>query len=167
MTGPVFVDTNVLVYRADGSEPGKQACADAWYTFLWRSRTGRLSFQVLQELYSVLTRKLTPGYNESEAREIVRELTVWKPVPVDLSVIESGWWLQERYRLSWWDALIVAAASKCECSVLLTEDLQHGQVFETVRVIDPFAESARTPVEVLESVEAMPPPMVPGVADDS
>ena len=53
MTGPVFVDTNVLVYRADASDPTKQARADAWYRFLWRSRAGRLSFQILLELYSI------------------------------------------------------------------------------------------------------------------
>jgi len=59
------------------------------------------------------------------------------------------WFLQDRFSLSWWDALIVAAAQMCECEVLLTEDLQHGQVFDTVRVVDPFASPERTPEEVL------------------
>ena len=52
MTGSVFVDTNVLVYRYDTSDPIKQARADAWYRHLWNPRCGRLSFQVLQEMYS-------------------------------------------------------------------------------------------------------------------
>ena len=153
MTGPVFVDTNVLVYRADASDPVKQARADAWYRFLWRSRAGRLSFQILLELYSILTRKLTPGFDEPEAREIVRELTAWRPVVVDLPVVERAWLLQKDHLLSWWDSLVVAAAQTCECRVLLTEDLQDGQVFDAVRVVSPFALPNRTPSEVLEGLE--------------
>jgi predicted nucleic acid-binding protein len=153
MTGRVFVDTNVLVYRSDASEPARQARADTWYRFLWRSHAGRLSFQVLSELYSTLTRKLRPGFDEREAREIVRELTAWEPVPVDLGVLERAWALQEGHLLSWWDALIIAAAQLSECRVLLTEDLQHGQAFGAVRVVDPFASPTRTPAEVLEALE--------------
>lgn len=154
MTGPVFVDTNVLVYRSDASDPERQTRAEAWYRFLWRSRSGRLSFQVLSELYSTLTRKLKPGFDQREAREIVRELTAWGPVPVDSGVLERAWSLQESHLLSWWDALIVAAAQLSECRVLLTEDLQHGQEFSAVRVVDPFASPARTPAEVLEALES-------------
>ena len=152
MTGPVFVDTNVLVYRSDASVPVKQARADAWYGFLWRSRAGRLSFQVLQELYSTLTRKMRPGFDGREAREIVRELMAWKPIPVDRTVLERAWSLEDRYSLSWWDALIVAAAQTAECDVLLTEDLQHGQVFGTIRVVSPFAKPDSTPSEILQSL---------------
>ena len=65
--------------------------------------------------------------------------------------MERSWLLQQRYSLSWWDALIVAAAQSCECSVLLTEDLQHGQIFGEVRVVDPFRWPDRTPAEVLEA----------------
>ena len=153
MTGPVFVDTNIFVYRSDASDPAKQSCADAWYTFLWRTRSGRLSFQVLSELYSTLTRKLRPGFDEPEAREIVRDLTAWNPVSVDLAVLERAWLLEERYCLSWWDALIVAAAQISECRVLLTEDLQPGQVFGAVRAVNPFTTPERTPAEVLENLE--------------
>ena len=149
MTGPVFVDTNVLVYRSDASDPVKQARAEKWYAFLWRSRAGRLSFQVLLELYSTLTRKLRPGVDAREAREIVRELTAWKPIQVGPAIVERAWFLEERHALSWWDAMIVAAAQVCECSVLLTEDLQHGQVFDAVRVVNPFVAPDRTPSEVL------------------
>ena len=149
MTGPVFVDTNVLVYRCDASDGAKQARADAWYAFLWRSRAGRLSVQVLLELYSTLTRKMKPGFDAREARQIVRELTHWQPIPVDLTVVERAWSLEERYSLSWWDALIVAAAQAGECSVLLTEDLQHGQAFDEVRTVNPFADPDRTPSEIL------------------
>lgn len=152
MTGLVFVDTNVLVYRHDTTEPSKQSRADAWINLVVRNRAGRLSFQVLQELYAVLTRRAIPTVPASTAQSIVRELTAWRPIPIDLAVLERAWSLQERYGASWWDALIVAAAQAGECKVLLTEDLQHGQVFGTVRVINPFASPDRTPESILDSV---------------
>ena len=149
MTAPVFVDTNVLVYREGGSEPDKQSRANDWIVHLVRRRAARISFQVLQELYATLTQKLMPAFEIGEARGIVRDLAVWHPATIDLAILERAWQLQERHFLSWWDALIVAAAQSCECSALLTEDLQHGQVFGRVRVIDPFASPERTPDEVL------------------
>ena len=149
MTGPVFVDTNALVYRYDAQNPAKQARADAWFTFIWHSRTGRLSFQVLQELYATLTRKLRPAMPAPDAQLIVRSLAFWQPVAVDLAMLERAWLLQDRFSMSWWDALIVAAAQVCACKVILTEDLQHGQVFDTVRVVDPFASPDRTPADIL------------------
>ena len=149
MTAPVFVDTNVLVYRQDGSDPTRQSRADDWIAHLARLRAARISFQVLQELYATLTRKLKPAFDAEEAQGIVRDLAVWRPVVVDLAVLERGWLLQQQRSLSWWDALIVAAAQSCACAVLLTEDLQHGQIFGQVRVIDPFASPARRPEDVL------------------
>ncbi len=154
MIGPVFVDTNVLVYRHDISDPIKQSRADDWIALLVHYRLSRLSIQVLQEFYATLTQKLKPRFDVQEAQEIVRELASWQPVTLDLTVLERAWVLQDRYSLSWWDALIVASALRCECEVLLTEDLQHGQVFETVRAIDPFAASDRTPTEILEALES-------------
>ena len=112
-------------------------------------RTGRLSFQVLQELYATLTRKLRPNLEPQEARDIIDLLASWSPLAIDLTLIKTAWTLQDRYSLSWWDALIVAAAQASDCRVLLTEDLQHGQVFGRVRVIDPFASPERTPAELL------------------
>ena len=150
MTAPVFVDTNVLVYWHDSSDSAKQSRANDWITLLVRRRLARTSFQVLQEFYSTLTRKMKSDFDTREAQEIVRDLAVWRPVAVGLAAMERSWLLQQRYSLSWWDALIVAAAQSCECSVLLTEDLQHGQIFGEVRVIDPFTSSDRTPAEVLE-----------------
>ena len=151
MTAPVFVDTNVFVYRHDGSEPMKQGRAEAWITYLARTGTGRLSFQVLQELYATLTRKAHLTFDPPEARGIVRELAAWRPVVVDRRVLERAWWVQDRHAVSWWDALIVAAAQSCVCSVLLTEDLQHGHDFGGVRVVDPFRSASHTPAMVMEA----------------
>ena len=149
MTGPVFVDTNVFVYLHDDSEPQKKTRADKWISLLVRDRSGRVSFQVLQELYATLTSKRRLKVDVEEARLIVRELAVWQPVAVDLAMLKRAWVLQDRFPLSWWDALIIAAAQTCECKVLLTEDLQHGQEFGAVRVVNPFDSPDRTPEEIL------------------
>jgi predicted nucleic acid-binding protein len=138
MIAPVFVDTNVLVYSLDQREPEKQACARDWLDRLWATRGGRLSFQVLQEFYVIVTRKLRPGLDAEAARKIVRSLWAWQPVAIDERSFIAAWDIQDRFQLSWWDALIVASARSSRCSILLTEDLQHGQDFEGLRAIDPF-----------------------------
>ena len=152
MTGPVFVDTNVFVYLHDDSEPQKKTRADKWISLLVRDRSGRVSFQVLQELYATLTSKRRLKVDVEEARSIVRELAVWQPVAADLAMMKRAWVLQDRLPLSWWDALIIAAAQTCECKVLLTEDLQHGQEFGAVRVVNPFDSPDRTPEEILAAL---------------
>ncbi|MFP4348019.1 MAG: hypothetical protein ACLFQY_07040, partial [Desulfococcaceae bacterium] len=68
MSAKIFVDTNVLVYGRDAGEPAKQQQAAAWITYLWESRTGRLSIQVLQEFYSTVTTRLKPGLEPADAR---------------------------------------------------------------------------------------------------
>ena len=153
MTGPVFVDTNVLVYRLDASNQSKQSRAENWIAYLGHHRAARISFQVLQELYATLTRKVKPAFDAEKARAIVRDLAGWQPVAADLAILERAWRIQERYILSWWDALIVAAAHSAACSALLTEDLQHGQLLGQVRVIDPFASPELAPQEVLASLQ--------------
>jgi predicted nucleic acid-binding protein len=139
---PVFVDTNVLVYARDASDPEKQATAAAWIEHLWTSAGGRLSVQVLQEYYVTVTRKMDPGLSADEARADVRDLAAWRPIRIDEAIIESAWLLEDRYQLSFWDSLIVAAAQAAGCGTLLTEDLQDGLDVDGLRIADPF----RTPV---------------------
>jgi len=141
MTELYFVDTNVLVYARDASEPGKQASAIAWLDFLWRTKRGRLSSQVLQEYYQVVTRKLSPGLPRDAARQDVLDLGAWQPQPIDRQVIERAWCVEDEFRLSWWDSLIVAAALKVGAAYLLTEDLQTAQVFAEVQVVNPSQSS--------------------------
>ena len=152
MTVPVFVDTNVFVYLHDDSEPEKKTRADEWISLLVCGRSGRVSFQVLQELYATLTSKRRLNVDVAEARSIVRELAAWKPIAIDLAMLNRAWGLQDRFSLSWWDALIIAAAQTCECKVLLTEDLQDGQEFGAVKVVNPFATPDRTPEEILATL---------------
>jgi predicted nucleic acid-binding protein len=141
---PVFVDSNVFLYAIDEADPKKQQAARRWRSELWRSRRGRISFQVLGEFYVNAIRK-QPGARE-EARSEVRDLLAWNPVVADAALLERGWKIQDRYRLSYWDALIVAAAKAASCRYLLTEDLQAGQELDGVEVVNPFL---RDPESVL------------------
>jgi len=136
MTAPVFVDTNVLIYAVDLADPRKQRAAQSWLDELWNSKMGRLSFQVLQEFYVKVSQK---GLSTADdARAEIRDLLTWKPVPVTAGLLEQGWKIQDRYRLSFWDSLIVAAAKSASCRFLLTEDLQSGQDFGGLLAINPF-----------------------------
>lgn len=138
MTDAIFVDTNVLVYARDASEPEKQRQAAAWIAHLWESRRGRLSVQVLQEFYVTVTQKLSPGMTRDAARRDVRSLTVWRPVTIDAPILERAWTVQDRHHLAFWDGLIVAAAQAAGCRYLLTEDFQPDQQLDDLAVVNPF-----------------------------
>lgn len=112
---------------------------------------GRLSFQVAQKLYATLTRGRRLNFDAAEARQIVEALSVWEPIQIDLAILQRAWVIEERFRFSWWDALIVAAAQTTECSDLLTEDLQDWHLLDGLRVVDPFASPERSPQQILEA----------------
>jgi predicted nucleic acid-binding protein len=128
----------VLVYVRDSADADKQTQAAAWMAELWRSHRGRLSSQVLSEFYVNVTQKLRPGLDRDTARADVRALSAWQPIPLDEQVFDEAWHIQDRYGLSYWDALIVGAARVCGCGYVLTEDLQDGQDLAGVRVVNPF-----------------------------
>ncbi len=138
MSDLIFVDTNVFVYALDSAADTKHAAARLWTTALWESRRGRVSVQVLQELYVTLTRKLRPGLPTDAARIEVRSLLPWMPIEINPSILERAWHVETRFQLSWWDALIVASAQAGGCRYLLTEDLQDGQDLDGLLVVSPF-----------------------------
>lgn len=134
----VFVDTNVLLYSLDGADRGKQAAALEWLEVLWRRRSGRLSVQVLNEFYVDASRKLRPPMPAGDVRAEVRRYQQWNPWPNDHATVESAWAVETRFKLNYWDALMVAAAQQQGCAYLITEDLQHDQQIDGVRILDPF-----------------------------
>ena len=137
-----FVDTNVLVYARDAAEPAKQKLAHGWLERLWKERSGKLNYQVLQEYYVTVTRKLTPGLPVADARDDVRAFQVWSPLVTDKNVFDVAWSVQDRFGFSWWDSLVVAAAQVANCDYLLTEDLQHNQAVDGLLILDPFREES-------------------------
>lgn len=138
MSAAVFVDTNVFVYARDASEPGKQPAAARWIEQLWIEQRGRTGIQVLNEYYVTMTRKLDPGMKPDDAWADVRALLAWEPQPVDRDLLLRAHEVEQRYVLSWWDAMIVAAAQLQNCALLLTEDLQNGSNYDGVTVCNPF-----------------------------
>ena len=134
-----FVDTNVLLYAHDSSQPEKQPIATALLKSLWEHRAGVLSTQVLQELYVAATRKLAPPMPRAEAREIVALYSTWDLVVVDAEIILEATVLEERSQLAFWDALIVEAARRAGAARVVSEDFQDGRMFGTLLVENPFS----------------------------
>ena len=133
-----FVDTNVLVYAHDKDQGTKHERAGEIVAVLWERRTGLISTQVLQEFYETVTRKIPKPISPSRARSVIRAYGQWKLETNGLDTILQASELQERHRLSFWDAMIVAAAIRSGAEVLLSEDLNDGQLIEGVRIRNPF-----------------------------
>ena len=134
----MFVDTNVLLYHWDALEPAKRSRATEWLDRVTADRSGRTSFQVLSEFYVNASLKLRAPIARGAAREFVETFFPWDPISIGPGLLDDAWRAQDRYQLSWWDALIVAAARKARCRTLLSEDFQAGQDFDGVRVVNPF-----------------------------
>jgi len=138
--GLVFVDTNILVYFRDGSDPRRQIIAEDWLRQLAESRRGRISTQVLVEFYAVATRGDKLALSAALARTDVEAFAAWQPVQPSLDLFRHAWDIGDRYSLSWWDAMIVAAALIAGCNTLLSEDMADGLVVDgTLTIVNPFA----------------------------
>lgn len=135
MAGRSFVDTNVFLYAIDTSEPDKRQRAAE----VLRTTTDIcLSTQVLNEFYVAATRKLKPPLPESLAAAAVDRLGRYHCVAVDAELVLRAIRAGQRWQLSHWDALMLAAAQQADCDVLLTEDLAHGAHYDGVRIENPF-----------------------------
>jgi len=134
----IFVDTNIFVYGHDVDAGQKHQIAQGLLFDLWNDRTGILSVQVLQEFYVTATRKLIHPLPAKEVRNIIRNYLNWHVEINDPSSILSASQIEEKYNISFWDALIVAAAAKAHASKIFTEDLQSGQLIEGVLIENPF-----------------------------
>jgi len=140
MSGKLFVDTNIFLYAHDRADPIKQARARE----VIRAANGPVvvSTQVMQEFFVGATRKL-----QVPAQAVKRVLQAWQPfeiVQITPERVFEAIDIQILNHISFWDALIVAAAAAAECPVLLTEDLNDGQVISGVRLENPFKRKAES-----------------------
>jgi len=133
-----FVDTNVLVYAEDLDAGEKHERSVRLVTELWRSGEGVVSIQVLQELFVTLTRKVKRPLSPARARRIVEQYLTWTVVDNDGPLLLAAIDLSSSSRISFWDAAVVHAARVSGCARLLTEDLNHGQTYGDVTVVNPF-----------------------------
>jgi predicted nucleic acid-binding protein len=139
MSGKVFLDTNIFIYSVDRVDPRKAEIALQIIQDHVAAGTGVISFQVIQEFFSVAFKRF-PSVMAAEHSEIYL-LTVLRPllkVHSSIGLYSSALWIRTRFQLSWYDSLILAAAAEAECSVLYTEDLQHGAKINGVRIENPF-----------------------------
>ena len=133
-----FVDTNVLVYAFDDSDPRKRSRASE---VIESAGSGKviLSTQVLQEFFVIVTRKLARPVPVDEAEKAVRQFTHLPVVQIDPAIILSAIGATRRHKIPFWDSLIVEAALAAGCTRLLTEDLRTGARYDDLRVENPFA----------------------------
>ena len=133
-----FIDTNILVYMHDRSAGSKHDQAKAFVRSLWESGAGCLSIQVLQELFVTITRKVPRPLSVESATQIIADLGTWRVHEPQVEDILGAIHLQTRYKISFWDAMIIQSAAQLGCRVLWSEDLNAGQEYQKVRVRNPF-----------------------------
>ncbi len=140
MSDKYFLDTNILVYAHDRSAGAKHKRARAVVEQLWHSGQGVLSTQVLQELCVNLRRKATRPLPIEETRRLIQDYLSWEVVVNSPGSVVQALDLEARYRISFWDALILHAAEMAGATVLYSEDLAAGQSYGSIRVINPLRE---------------------------
>ena len=138
MTAKVFLDTNVLVYAYDTHEPAKQARAKSLLEEGIREGSSTISVQVLSEFFTVVTRHIPQPLSIDQAQGLLGTLSIMPVLEVDLAMVNRAVDTHKTYGISYWDALIVAAAERGRCSTILTEDLSDGQVYHDILVTNPF-----------------------------
>jgi len=138
MKDKVFLDTNILIYAHDMDAGLKHDVALSIIEKIWEEETGIISTQVIQEFYVNVTRKIPNPITPVQARGIIFNYFSWQVEAVEPHTILSASEIEEKYVLSFWDSLIIAAASRSKAGKILTEDLNHGQTIESVLIENPF-----------------------------
>jgi predicted nucleic acid-binding protein len=139
MNDRCFLDTNIFIYSIDRRDPVKEQKAAKLIRDSLGSLKGVVSFQVVQEFVNVATKRLVaPMSIESSQLYLEKVFLPLLRVHSSAALYGEALALQSRYRLSWYDSLIVCAAMQAECGILYSEDMQHGQRFGTLQIQNPF-----------------------------
>ncbi len=138
MADKCFVDTNIFLYAHDASAGLKRDRARQLLEHLWSTGQGVLSTQVLQELCVNLRRKVKPPVPVNEIRQLLQDYLSWEIIVNSAESSAEALEIEERHRISFWDALIVHTAESAGATVLYSEDLADGQTYGVVRVVNPF-----------------------------
>jgi predicted nucleic acid-binding protein len=138
MKDKVFLDTNIIVYAHDRSSREKHAVAREIMDYLWESRKGVISVQVLQEFFVCVTKKIVKPLHLKNARTILEYLFSWDVVVNDKYITLKAIDLQEKYQFSFWDSLVIQAAIQSKARILFSEDLADGQVVKDLKILNPF-----------------------------
>jgi len=139
MSGRYFLDTNILIYSFDSGQAAKARRAQKLIGDALTTNSGVISYQVVQEFLSFALRRAARPMTASDAAQYLeRILRPLLSIHSSPSLYAEGLYLYERYQLSWYDSLIVAAAIQGNCDLLYSEDLQDGQRFGKLLVRNPF-----------------------------
>ena len=134
-----FYDTSILVYAHDSADAKKRKLAQTLILTGLRNGTGVISAQVLSEFYVTVTRKIAAPLPLDAARQELLLLSRLRVVETDATLVIRATDIQAKWQTSYWDALILAAAERARCATVWSEDLAHGQKYDTLRVLNPFA----------------------------
>jgi len=133
-----FIDSNILVYAYDSSAGVKQTVAAQLLSRLWDTGAGCLSVQVLQEFFSIVTRKVPQPLSVDAAADRVRDFACWKVFSPTAPDVLAAIALHKKPKISFWDAMIVHSAAELGRELLWTEDLQHESSVQGLRIHNPF-----------------------------
>jgi predicted nucleic acid-binding protein len=139
MSDKYFVDTNILIYAHDPAMGLKHRRALELIEDLWHSSRGVLSTQVLQEFCFNLRRKAARPLPLAKVRLLVRNYSTWEVVTNNSASILKALEIEARYKISFWDALILQAAEEADASILYSEDLAARQFYGSIQVVNPLA----------------------------
>lgn len=140
MNDRCFLDTNILVYAHDRMAGSKQKRAVRLTEQLWNDGIGVISTQVLQEFCYTVRRKLTRPLSLDDTYSVVQQYLAWHVVINSPTSTLEAIEMEARFKLSFWDALILHAAQRGGAKILYSEDFSHGQLYGEVRVLNPFLE---------------------------
>lgn len=134
----VFVDSTTLLYPLDLNSPQKARASRAWLKRLRDQDRLVTSPQVLNECYWIVARKPASAEARALIRDYLRDHALWATAPLHADALLEAWCLEDRFRVGFWDALMLASAHAAGCGLFLSEDLNDGQSYGRVRAINPF-----------------------------
>jgi predicted nucleic acid-binding protein len=136
MSAEALLDTNVLIYSISSNHAEKSKCDRA--RALIRDLDFGISAQVLAEFYVTATQKIAKRLSENEALQFIAQLVRLPVVAIDSDLVLEAITLKQQYSISYWDAAIIAAASRLGARTIYSEDLTHNQMYGSIRVVNPF-----------------------------
>lgn len=136
--GSYFLDTNILVYANDGTDASKQAAAIRLITDGIRNGKAVISTQVLSEFWVTVTQKIQVTLDPEEAEKELDRFKAMRIIGIEYDTVRAAIHLQKRFRLSYWDSLIVSAATIAGCLCIYSEDFKVGQSYDRLSIVNPF-----------------------------
>ena len=138
MSGNVFFDTNILVYAYDTHDLLKQKIAKNLLMSNIRNGRGYVSLQVFGEFFNVVTKRIPKPLSSEMARSAINHMSIFNIIEADLELVHRAIDTHQKYKITYWDSLIIAAAERANCSTLLSEDLNTHQLYHGIKADNPF-----------------------------